>query len=86
MRLVTLGATPLHVLAGEGLMPSVRYSIWPVLFTRDSATGKLEARDDPSIWTWLKPTGHIFYETRLFDVNDGLPKWEGYEHKSRQMA
>ncbi|ESK96248.1 hypothetical protein Moror_7238 [Moniliophthora roreri MCA 2997] len=33
----------------------------------------------------FKPTAHIFYGTRLLDVNDGLDKWEGYQGKSRRL-
>ncbi|KAF7347513.1 hypothetical protein MVEN_01507500 [Mycena venus] len=29
-------------------------------------------------WDNLKPTGHIFYGTRVVDVADDLPKWEGF--------
>ncbi|KAJ7492243.1 Mss4-like protein [Mycena latifolia] len=34
----------------------------------------------------VKPTSHIFYETRLVDVNDELSKWEGYEGKSTRIS
>ncbi|KAJ9473474.1 hypothetical protein DIPPA_28194 [Diplonema papillatum] len=27
----------------------------------------------------FKPTCHIFYGARVFDVNDGLPKWAGHK-------
>jgi hypothetical protein len=36
-------------------------------------------------WEMLKPTAHIFYGTRMLDVNDTIPKWEGYENKSQQL-
>ncbi|KAJ7109819.1 Mss4-like protein [Mycena epipterygia] len=32
------------------------------------------------------PTAHIFYGTRLVDVNDELGKWEGYENKSTRIS
>lgn len=27
----------------------------------------------------------MFYNTRMLDVNDGLPKWEGYAGGSRRL-
>ncbi|KAG9313483.1 hypothetical protein JVU11DRAFT_5808 [Chiua virens] len=41
----------------------------------------LERGPDGEILNWeqVKPTAHIFYGTRMLDVNDGLGKWEGYE-------
>ncbi|KAJ7687381.1 hypothetical protein B0H17DRAFT_1070030 [Mycena rosella] len=37
-------------------------------------------------WEVVKPTAHIFYETRLVDVDDELSKWEGYEYKSTRIS
>lgn len=50
--------------------------------------GAQMARDElGSIKSWdvVKPTAHIFYGTRMLDVNDGLGKWEAYEDKSRKL-
>ncbi|KAF7785196.1 hypothetical protein Agabi119p4_1361 [Agaricus bisporus var. burnettii] len=33
----------------------------------------------------IKPTAHIFYDTRVLDVPDGIPKWDGYENKSNRL-
>ncbi|KAJ5500825.1 Glutathione-dependent formaldehyde-activating enzyme/centromere protein V [Penicillium fimorum] len=33
----------------------------------------------------FKPTCHIFYESRMLDFHDGLPKWSGMEHHSDRM-
>jgi hypothetical protein len=33
----------------------------------------------------IRPTAHIFYETRMLDVPDGLPKWDGYENLSNRL-
>ena len=30
----------------------------------------------------FKPTCHIFYAARVFDMNDGLPKWSGHRDVS----
>jgi hypothetical protein len=30
----------------------------------------------------FKPTCHIFYGARVFDISDGLPKWVGHKNKS----
>lgn len=31
------------------------------------------------------PTCHIFYEERVIDMNDALPKWSGHKNKSEQL-
>ncbi|KAJ5981517.1 hypothetical protein N7499_001475 [Penicillium canescens] len=33
----------------------------------------------------FKPTCHIFYESRMLDIPDGLPKWRGMENTSDQL-
>ncbi|PFH49047.1 hypothetical protein AMATHDRAFT_148547 [Amanita thiersii Skay4041] len=49
--------------------------------------GQLERDDNGKIKDWeeLKPTGHIFYGTRMLDVGDELEKWEGYDGVSRRV-
>ncbi|KAJ6601448.1 Mss4-like protein [Mycena vulgaris] len=37
-------------------------------------------------WDGVKPTAHIFYGTRVIDVADDLPKWEGYAGNSTRLA
>ncbi|KAJ7755007.1 Mss4-like protein [Mycena maculata] len=37
-------------------------------------------------WEGVKPTGHIFYGTRVVDVADDLPKWEGHQGNSTKLA
>ena len=32
----------------------------------------------------FRPTGHIFYGSRVVDVDDDLPKWSGHKHHSRR--
>jgi hypothetical protein len=59
-----------------------RWSVWPVLFSRNIETKRLLIQDDADVWAWIKPTGHIFYGTRVLDIDDGLGKWEGYEGQS----
>ena len=51
------------------------WSIWGALLLRDEH-GKIMH------WDVVKPTAHIFYETRLLDVKDDLGKWDGYERIS----
>ncbi|CED83737.1 Mss4-like [Phaffia rhodozyma] len=51
------------------------YSIWPSTLNRDRS-GKPIGLD------LMKPTGHIFYDTRVIDIDDGLPKWDEYEIKA----
>ena len=33
----------------------------------------------------FQPDSHIFYAERCMDVNDGMPKWSGFEGKSNEM-
>ena len=33
----------------------------------------------------FQPDSHIFYAERCMDVNDGMPKWSGFEDKSERM-
>lgn len=54
------------------------WSIWGVQLERDEH-GKVIN------WEIVKPTAHIFYDTRLLDVNDELGKWQGYENTSAQL-
>ena len=53
-------------------------SIWGVHLKRN-ADGAIKA------WEFVKPTHHIFYDTRILDINDALPKWDGYEGKSTRL-
>ena len=53
-------------------------SVWGPHLARDEA-GKIID------WERIKPTAHIFYGTRLLDVDDGLAKWEGYENGSARL-
>lgn len=54
-------------------------SVWGAHLARDEA-GKIIH------WEKVRPSAHIFYDTRMLDVNDGLGKWEGYEGNSKQLA
>ncbi|KAI0360662.1 hypothetical protein OH77DRAFT_1418649 [Trametes cingulata] len=54
-------------------------SVWGAHLARDDA-GKIKH------WDAVKPTAHIFYDTRMVDVNDGLGKWEGYEGRSTRLG
>jgi hypothetical protein len=50
--------------------------------------GQLDRDENARIKNWdvIKPTDHIFYETRMLDVNDELPKWKGYGNDSERLA
>ena len=37
-------------------------------------------------WDDLQPTAHIFYGTRILDINDSLSKWDGYKDRSVQIT
>ncbi|OSX62117.1 hypothetical protein POSPLADRAFT_1143774 [Postia placenta MAD-698-R-SB12] len=63
--------------------------------SRNSQTGNcsvwgatLERDEDDKVKAWdvVKPTAHIFYGTRMVEVNDDLGKWEGFEGKSDMVA
>ncbi|OSX62128.1 hypothetical protein POSPLADRAFT_1143555 [Postia placenta MAD-698-R-SB12] len=54
-------------------------SIWGATLER-TKDGKIKA------WDVVKPTAHIFYGTRMVEVNDDLGKWEGFEGKSNRVA
>lgn len=56
-----------------------RRSVWSAQLERDEQ-GKIKHWDD------LKPTAHIFYGTRMLDIQDELAKWEGYNDESRRLG
>jgi hypothetical protein len=39
----------------------------------------------PRVPAAFRPTCHIFYGSRVLDVDDGLPKWEGHKDRSRRL-
>ena len=55
-----------------------RTSVWAAQLERD-AEGKIIRYEE------FRPKAHIFYGTRMLDVPDGLPKWEGYAEKSARL-
>ncbi|KAG7099894.1 hypothetical protein E1B28_001695 [Marasmius oreades] len=57
-----------------------RWSIWGGQLKRTHETGQIEG------WREMKATHHIFYGTRMLDVEDGLAKWEGYENTSTRLG
>lgn len=59
-----------------------RWSLWPVHFRlRGDKSNRLRVEDVE----WLKPTAHIFYSTRIVEIADTLPKYEGYEGESERI-
>ena len=56
-------------------------SLWPACFERDPESNKLLHQDEE----WLQPTCHMFYGTRVRDVSDDLPRWDGFEGKSERL-
>jgi len=52
--------------------------IWGAQLERD-AQGKIKD------WDTVKPTAHIFYDTRMVDVDDEIGKWTGFENHSEKM-
>lgn len=57
-----------------------KWSVWGAVFPRDE-DGKMRS----DVWDLIKPDSHIFYGTRMVDVNDGLGKWEAYKDTSRRL-
>jgi len=56
-----------------------KWSVWGAQMDRDE-DGKIKH------WDIVKPTHHIFYGTRMLDIEDGLPKWEGYADVSARLG
>ncbi|KAH7930457.1 hypothetical protein BV22DRAFT_1000717 [Leucogyrophana mollusca] len=56
-----------------------RVSVWGAGLERDGE-GKIIN------WEIARPTAHMFYGTRMLNVNDHLGKWEGYEGKSKRLG
>ncbi|KDR85528.1 hypothetical protein GALMADRAFT_367282 [Galerina marginata CBS 339.88] len=56
-----------------------KWSVWGAQFERDES-GKIIG------WDTIKPTAHVFYETRLVDIQDELGKWAGYEGQSVRLG
>ncbi|KZT70589.1 hypothetical protein DAEQUDRAFT_725117 [Daedalea quercina L-15889] len=53
-------------------------SVWGVHLTRSQS-------EHISHWDKVKPTAHIFYDTHLLEIKDGLSKWSGYEGSSKRL-
>ena len=49
-------------------------------FPRSSTSGT-----PPKIPEAFKPSCHIFYAARVFDMDDDLPKWAGHSEKSARL-
>ncbi|KZT27545.1 hypothetical protein NEOLEDRAFT_1130521 [Neolentinus lepideus HHB14362 ss-1] len=49
---------------------------------------QLGRAEDGTVLNWenVKPTAHIFYGTRMLEINDALGKWEGYEDTSERIV
>ena len=45
----------------------------------------IEFGNPPAVPDVFQPTCHIFYEQRVVDVADGLPKWAGHKNKSARL-
>lgn len=64
-----------------------KWSVWVATLDREEPVSESEGNSERTMkgWEWAKPTDHIFYGTRMLDVNDGLRKWEGYAHESEEI-
>ncbi|GLB43534.1 putative glutathione-dependent formaldehyde-activating enzyme [Lyophyllum shimeji] len=61
------------------LTPDDEACVWGAQLERD-AHGKIKD------WEAMKPTAHIYYDTRMLDIDDQLGKWLGYENRSKRMS
>ena len=41
--------------------------------------------DPPQVPSAFRPSCHIFYGSRVLDVDDALPKWEGHKEQSSRL-
>jgi hypothetical protein len=55
-----------------------RWSVWGSHFERDEG-GRIKG------WEDFKPAFHMFYGTKIFEVEDGLSKWSGYPGESERL-
>jgi len=39
----------------------------------------------PKVPKTFLPTCHIFYASRVIDINDDLPKWSGHKNQSERV-
>lgn len=62
-----------------------KWSVWTSTLDRAPNTESGGELGTITGWEWARPTDHIFYGTRMLDVPDGLPKWEGYAGQSAQI-
>lgn len=46
---------------------------------------QLDQKNEEDVKKIIKPTAHIFYGTRMLDVEDGIGKWDGYEGSSTKL-
>ncbi|KAF8504965.1 Mss4-like protein [Hysterangium stoloniferum] len=58
-----------------------KWSIWGALFPRGE-----DNRLRKDVWEVIKPDAHIFYDTRMVDINDDLEKWDGYKDISTRLG
>lgn len=56
-----------------------KWSIWAAHLSRDE-NGRIIGIER------VRATAHIFYDTRIVDVDDKLGKWDGYENTSRSIG
>ncbi|TNF88260.1 MAG: GFA family protein [Gammaproteobacteria bacterium] len=40
----------------------------------------------PTVPRAFQPSAHIFYSSRVMEVDDGLPKWSGHKERSRLVG
>ena len=86
-----LSSTPTHPSTSPGkndgdAKPAVRVSPLGTRNTSDGVYGEHSWRKTKRARSDLRPTVHMFYESRLLDVHDGLPKWAGYENRSERLG
>ncbi|EGG02603.1 uncharacterized protein MELLADRAFT_109905 [Melampsora larici-populina 98AG31] len=77
---------------GSYSIANKEWCIWGTTLERsksDSTSTDLTSSQHTTLikgWDLIKPTAHIFYDTRILDIRDNLGRWVGYEGDSEQLA
>lgn len=68
------------------------WCIWGTTLERlkpDSSSSDMDSNQHVSLikgWDLVRPTAHIFYNTRILDIVDNLGQWAGYEGDSERLV
>ena len=60
-------------------------ALFPRTFHRENTQVDASFHAKQTLPDYMKPTAHVNYESRLFDVHDSLPKFKGFVHDGIQL-